>query len=93
LDLARAIAAEIATLTFEFGPDAARRVAERRKQARAELMQDPRFQSIAREVQKDRLALREQRRTVAQKLQSAMASANTWAPLSTGYGIASWWTN
>lgn len=70
LNLARAIAAEIQTLTDEFDVDAASRVAERRKQALAELKREPRFQSIAREVYKDRLALLEQRRTVAQKLAS-----------------------
>lgn len=70
LNLARAIAAEIDSLTFEFGPDAASRVAERRKQAVAELKQDARFQAIAWEVNKDRLALRQQRIEVARKLQS-----------------------
>lgn len=70
LNLARAIAAEIDSLTFEFGPDAAPRVAERRKQALAELKQDPRFQSIAREVYKDQLALRQQRIDVARQIQS-----------------------
>ena len=49
LDLDRAIAAEIDNLTFEFEPDAASRVAERRKQALADLRQDPRYQAIARE--------------------------------------------
>jgi hypothetical protein len=79
LDLAHVIAAEIQTLTDEFDVDAASRVAERRKQALAELKQDPRFQSIAREVQKDRLALLEQRRTVAQKLQSNGVTENLGA--------------
>ena len=43
LDLARAIAAEIDTLTFEFGPDAATHVAALRKQALDALRQEPRF--------------------------------------------------
>lgn len=76
LNLDRAIGALIDTLTFDFGPDAASRVAERRKQALAELKQDPRFQSIAREVYKDRLALQEHRRTVAQKLQGNGVNEN-----------------
>jgi hypothetical protein len=74
--LARAIAAEIDSLMFEFGPDAAPRVAALRKQALADLTQDPRFQSIAREVYKDRLALRQQRIDVARKLQSNGVNEN-----------------
>ncbi len=76
LNLARAIAAEIDSLTVEFGPDAASRVAERRKQALAELTQAPRFQSIAREVYKDRIALRQQRVDVARKAASNGVTEN-----------------
>jgi hypothetical protein len=85
MDLARAIAAEIDSLTVEFGPDAASRVAARRKQALAELTQDPRFQSIARETYKDRIALRQQRVDVARKLQSNGVTENL-----KGLGLLLW---
>jgi hypothetical protein len=70
LDLARAIAAEIDSLTFEFGPDAASHVAALRKQALEQLRQEPRFQAIAREVGQARIAVRQQRIALARKLQS-----------------------
>ena len=70
LNLDRAIAALIDTLTFDFGPDAASHDAALRKQALDELRQDPRFRSIAAGVYKATLALRQQRIDVARKLQS-----------------------
>ena len=70
LDLARAIAAEIQTLTDEFDVDAASHVAALKKQALDALRRDPRFQAIAQEVGKARIALRRARIDTARRLQS-----------------------
>ena len=85
VDLDRAIAAVINSLSDEFDVDAASHVAALKKAALEDLQRDPRYQATATRVGQARIALRRARIDVARKLQSngvqenlALLDARMW---------------